>query len=263
MGRAARSGAVIDTPPFPSRKDDFFIAFRESMGSVGCAHNQIARSAGVGQSSISCYNTGRRVPRQASLERIYKALESEARRLNKTLPHSLANLHSLREAAMIESIAPVTAAAWTSDTDSAVVQRKPASAASSRRRVRRAMLAQRKVSYSSAPVRGPVPHQVGDRPSAEGPYAADIATYRRHMEAGRVRDAHFIAWAMGSNLPSLEFPRAVASYRKADAEEGAETMLSTAAKRDIQTSVNIAAALLDEGQLADAQVLLTALRTDT
>ncbi|MER5256291.1 hypothetical protein [Streptomyces sp. NPDC002855] len=251
----------------PSRKDDFVTAFRETLGSVGSAHNLIARKANVGQSSISCYNTGKRLPEQASLEQIYKALETEAQRLGRPLPHSLAHLHRLREAAKIESIAPVTAAAWVSGIASApsgASPRRPASTAlRNRRRLKRAMLAQRKASPVLAPAEGPVPHWEGDRPSAGMSYAAEVAEYRRYMAAGRVRDAHFIAWAMGANLSSIEFPRAVASYRRADMAEGADTMITTAAKRDIQTSVNIAAALLEDGQLGDAQQLLTAIRTDT
>lgn len=264
MGRAASGGATIDA--HTSRKDDFVTAFREALGAVGTAHYLIARKAGVGQSSISCYNTGKRVPEQASLERIYKTLESEARRRGRSLPHSLAHLHSLREAAMIESIAPVTAATWASGANSTPTGTIPCRPASpgfrQRRRLKRAMLAQRKEAAASASPEGPVPLPQGDRPSAGKSYATDVAEYRRHMAAGRVRDAHFIAWAMGSNLASLEFPRAVASYRKAGVAEGADTMLSTAASRDIQTSVNIAAALVTEGQLSDAQKLLTALRTD-
>ncbi|MGW0902665.1 helix-turn-helix domain-containing protein [Streptomyces sp. NPDC002853] len=264
MGRAVCGD--VKTDEHHSRKEDFVTAFRETLGSVGRAQNVIARKAGVGQSSISCYNTGKRVPEQASLERIYKVLEAEARRCGSTLPHSLAQLHGLREAAKIESIAPVTAAAWTSGTDSALtgaIPCRPASAAlRNRRRMKRAMLAQRNAAPGLAPPEGPVPPREGDRPSAGNSYAADVAEYGRHMAANRVRDAHFIAWAMGSNLPSLEFPRAVASYRKANLAEGADTMLSTAANRDMQTSVNIAAALLDVGQLMDAQRLLTAIRTD-
>lgn len=264
MGRAVSGGVKIDE--HPSRKRDFVMAFRETLASVGSAQYVIARKAGVGQSSISCYNTGKRVPEQASLERIYKVLEAEAQRRGRALPHTLAHLHGLREAAKIESISPASAAAWsvsTNSTPTGATPCKPAAMAlRNRRRLKRAMLAQRKASPSSAPAEGPVPLPVGDRPSAESSYATDVAEYRRHVAAGRVRDAHFIAWAMGSNLPSLEFPSAVASYRKADAAEGAETMLSTAAKRDIQTSVNIVAALLTAGQVADAQLLLAVLRTD-
>lgn len=269
-GRLGRMGRAIsgdiEIAEHTARKRDFVIAFRETLASVGSAQYVIAGKAGVGQSSISCYNTGKRVPEQASLERIYKVLEAEAQRRGRVLPHTLTHLHGLREAAKIESIAPASLAAWTASTNSAPTAPtpcKPAAAAlRNRRRLKRAMLAQRKASAASAPAEGPVPLPAGDRPSAGISYAADIAEYRRHVAAGRVRDAHFIAWAMGSNLPSLEFPRAVSSYRKAGAAEGAETMLSTAANRDIQTSLNIVAALLTAGQLADAQKLLAALRTD-
>lgn len=149
MGRAASGGAMIDD--HPSRKDEFITAFRETLGSVGSAHYLIAMRAGVGQSSISCYNTGKRVPEQASLERIYKALEIEARRRGRSLPHSLAHLHGLREAAKIESIAPVTAAAWTSTTDSAPTTAVP-----------------RRLALHCIPQ--PPPHEAGDaRPAQSHP----------------------------------------------------------------------------------------------
>ncbi|MFL1902729.1 hypothetical protein ACJWDR_27030 [Streptomyces tauricus] len=67
---------------------------------------------------------------------------------------------------------------------------------------------------------------------------------------------------MGSSLPSSDFPLAVASYRQAGAEEAVETMLNAAADRDVQASLNITAALLEEGHLGDARALLSALRDD-
>ncbi|MFJ2773359.1 hypothetical protein [Streptomyces sp. NPDC087300] len=235
------------------------------LNTVTLAHNAIAKRAGVNQSSLSCYNTGRRVPEPGPLERIYKVLEREVqRRAAKALPHSLPYLLQLRDAARAQSFAPSAADAALAASASASAGRRPASPAfRERRRTKRRRLARRKLAGLSAQAKVPVPHRAGDRHPAENAHAADIAAYRGHVAAGRYRDAQFIAWAMGNNLAPRDFPDAVASYRRAGAGEGAEAMLSAAANRDdVQASINITAALVDEGQVADAQAILAVIRTD-
>ncbi|MGW2229724.1 helix-turn-helix domain-containing protein [Streptomyces formicae] len=243
----------------------FLSALHDVLNSVPLAHNAIAKRAGVNQSSLSCYNTGRRVPDPGLLERIYKVLEGEVRRRGtKELPHTLSYLLQLRDAARAQPFAPSAAnAALAASAATLPVRRSASPTFRDRRRVKRRRLARRKIAGLSAQAKVPVPRSTGDRHPAGNAHAADIAAYRGHMAAGRYRDAQFIAWALGNNLAPREFPHAVASYREAGAGDGAEAMLSAAASRgDVQASINITAALVDEGQVADAQAILTVIRTD-
>ncbi|MFH8463917.1 hypothetical protein [Streptomyces sp. NPDC017991] len=225
-----------------SRQEMFTAALRLTLAAADRTQGRVAEKAGIATSSMSCYVTGRRVPRLGKLESIYKALEAEAVDQGFDLPYSLADLLDLRAGAELEKRAPEATATVLHEVESVIrdlVEAPPGE-------------------QTVAPV---TPHE-GDRRNSVTPHAADIAAYGRHLAAGRVRDAHFHAWVMGSRLPSNEFPLAVASYRRTGAEEAVETMLNAAADRDVQASINIAAALLDEGHLADARVLLNVLRDD-
>ncbi|MBV1938279.1 hypothetical protein KUF83_17160 [Streptomyces sp. BV286] len=226
----------------PSRQEMFTAALRQTLAAAGRTQERIARNAHIGVSSMSCYATGRRVPRLEKLESIYKVLEAEAVDQGFDLPYSLAHLLDLRAGAELEKYAPEAAATVLHEVEPVIHD----------------LAAAPPGEQTVAPV---TPHE-GDRRNSVTPHAADIAAYGRHLAAGRVRDAHFHAWVMGSKLPSNEFPLAVASYRRSGAEEAVETMLNAAADRDVQASINIAAALLDEGHLADARVLLNVLRDD-
>ncbi|MFE1797803.1 helix-turn-helix domain-containing protein [Streptomyces sp. NPDC059517] len=225
-----------------SRQEMFTAALRLTLDAAGRTQESVARRAGIAASTMSCYATGRRVPRVGKLESIYKVLEAESADQSFDLPYSLAYLLDLRAGAELEKRAPEAAATVLHEVEPVIhglVEAPPEE-------------------QTVAPV---IP-QEGDRRNSVASHAADIAAYGRHLAAGRVRDAHFHAWVMGSRLPSNEFPLAVASYRRSGAEEAVETMLNAAADRDVQASINIAAALLDEGHLADARVLLNVLRDD-
>ncbi|MFI7316203.1 hypothetical protein [Streptomyces venezuelae] len=251
-------GAV---PPLP--REVFRNALRDVLGVVDLAHNTIAKRAGISQSSLSCYNTGRRVPEAGSLERIYKVLEAEVQRAPaKALPHTLPLLLQLRDAARAQSIAPSAASATVAAT-AHPTQRPAYSAFHARRRLKRTRLAHRKVAAASAQAEVPVPLPEGDRHLADNAHAADIADYLGHVAAGRLRDAQFNVWVKGNDLAPREFPQALSSYRHAGAEEAAEALLSDAASRDdIRASINITAALIDENLVADARTILAAIRTD-
>ncbi|MEU1150073.1 helix-turn-helix transcriptional regulator [Streptomyces sp. NPDC005901] len=255
-----QDGAVL--LPLPS--EVFLEALRGVLTAVGLTQDTIAKRAGVSQSSLSCYSTGRRVPDVGKLERIYKVLEDEAQRTSaQALPHTLPYLLQLRDAARAQRIAPSAANAAIAATATRPTQQPAYSAFRKRRRMKRLRLAHRKLATPTTQTDVPVPPHEGDRHPADNTHAADIAAYLSHVAAGRFRDAQFIVWAKGNSLASREFPHAIASYRDAGADDGAEAMLNAAANRaDIQASVNITAALIDEGQVADAQAILTAIRTD-
>ncbi|GGR78424.1 hypothetical protein GCM10010252_16380 [Streptomyces aureoverticillatus] len=247
----------------------FLAALHDVLNAVGLTHNTIATRARISQSTLSCYNTGRRVPEPGRLERIYKVLEDEAQRPPaQALPHPLPYLLQLRDAARAQPFAPSAAtaalAASTPGSTTTPPERRPAFPTfHERRRIKLDRFARRKLAAPSAQAKVPVPRREGDRHRANNAHAADIAEYVNHVMAGRFRDAQFIAWAQGNNLAPREFPHVVASYRDAGAEEGAEAMLSAAANRDdVQESINITAALIDEGQVDDAQAILAVIRTD-
>ncbi|QIB45584.1 hypothetical protein [Streptomyces aureoverticillatus] len=250
--RAARRRA-----PRGSIREAFFAAFSETVEAVDIPHKVIAKEADVGLSSISCYK-GVRVPEEPGpVERIYKVLEGEAREQGERLPHSLPYLLALRMAATVEKTDPGAASELLES-----LLRKPAPDARVRSRKRRGLHARRKAARLAVRAEVPVPHQKGDRHLANNKHAADIADYVRHIEEDQLRHAQFIAWVMGTNIEPCEFPQMVAAFRVAGAEEGIEAMLNAAANRnDIQASINAAIALLSEGQVADAQAILGAIRT--
>ncbi|WP_221355825.1 helix-turn-helix domain-containing protein [Streptomyces beigongshangae] len=225
-----------------SRQEAFTAALRLALAAADRTQGRIAEKAGIAASTMSCYVTGRRVPGLENLESIYKALEADVVAQGGELPHSLPYLLDLRLDAALEKRFPETLAKAPHEAEPAIPDASESSPAEQ--------------------TVAPVPSSEGDRRNSVTSHAADIAAYGRHLAAGRVRDAHFHAWAMGSRLPSNEFPLAVASYRRSGAEEAVETMLNAAADRDVQASINIAAALLDEGHLADARALLNVLRDD-
>ncbi len=238
----AAAGSESGESASRSRQEMFFDALHATLDAVGRTQEVIARRAGVGTSTMSCYSTGRRVPVLENLEKIYKVLEAEGVDQGIKLPHSLSDLLDLRLEAELEKRFPEAAAKVPYKVESVIPSAVEAALVE--------------------PAVAPVPPDEGDRRNSVTRYAADIADYARHLAAGRIRDAHSHAWFMGSSLPSSDFPLAVASYRQAGAEEAVETMLNAAADRDVQASLNITAALLEEGHLGDARALLRALRDD-
>ncbi|MFF8640278.1 hypothetical protein [Streptomyces sp. NPDC015345] len=238
-------------------REAFFVAFSEIVEAVAVPHKVIASKANVGLSSISCYK-GERVPDEPGpLERIYKVLEEEAQARDMRLPHSLPYLLALRTAATVERADPDAAA----QVLASLLRRRPASEAWLRSRRRRVLHARRKAARLPVQAKVPVPRPMGDRHLAPEKHAADIADYLHHVAEGRFRHAQFIAWMLGMNLDTQEFPQTVTSFRMAGAEEAIEAMLHAAADReDIQAPIRIALTLLDEDQVADAQTILGAIQ---
>lgn len=93
-----------------SRQETFFDALHATLDAVGRTQEMIARRAGVGASTMSCYSTGRRVPVLENLEKIYKVLEAEGVDQGIKLPHSLSDLLDLRLEAELEKRFPEAAA---------------------------------------------------------------------------------------------------------------------------------------------------------
>ncbi|MFF3646231.1 hypothetical protein [Streptomyces sp. NPDC002564] len=245
-----RGGAV------PTIRASFFAAFSATMEAVGVPHKVIARETRLGLSTISCYKSERVPEGPGPLELIYKVLEKEAQACGMKLPHTLPYLLALRTAATIEKTDPGAAEAVL-----ASLVRKPASDAWLRGRKRRVLHARRKARALQSPAEVPVPPEPGDRHLASDEHSAVIADYVRHVAAGRFRHAQFIAWGVGTSLDPVEFPALVASLRLAGAEDAIEAVLNAAAGRDdTRASINIAMRLLDEGQVAEAQTMLAAIR---
>jgi hypothetical protein len=63
-----------------------------------------------------------------------------------------------------------------------------------------------------------------------------------------------------STVPAHEFPGVVSSCRAAGLEQAVETLLKTAAEREIRAVLTITAALHEQRQYEDAGVMLTAVR---
>ncbi len=264
--KSATTGDEADKDGQSSHRREFFAALAGTLEAVDIPQYRIADRAGLPESSVSCYRTGRRMPNQHRVELLYKVTEEAALRQGVTLPYSLQQLLRLHEAAAIESVAPsarvLEAEADRTSCDSAGQRWSALSGFRKRRHRRRGLLARHTTTRSTAPGGAPVPPRQGDRRTASNPHAAEVADFSRYVAEGKVREAHFIAWAMGSSVPALEFPQALASYRKAGAVQGVEAMLNAATSASMQRSVNVAAALLDKGQVQDARAVLSAVRTE-
>ncbi|MEU0641687.1 hypothetical protein [Streptomyces umbrinus] len=227
----------------------------------------------MGEATISGYLHGDRIPEQGKLDRIYKVLEEAAQQTHTELPYSLRKLLSMRaevlrariERGMVGdplALRPVAERTATSETPA------PRTSGAARRSRRRRRIAPLRGRVSHLPTRNevPVPSEEGDRHLTQDSgtsRAAELDAYRGHQAAGRTRDAYMILWSMANALPVREFPAVVMSYRAAGLTEAAETLLHTAARREVQAALNIAAALHDNDQYEDAGVMLNAARTDS
>ncbi|MFJ7048860.1 hypothetical protein ACIQVC_36465 [Streptomyces sp. NPDC101112] len=271
LGRPSRRKPLSDELLAEERL--FAEAFRETMDSVRLAQSRIADRAGVGQATISCYLHGVRIPQPGKLKGIYSVLEEAARQADTKLPYSLSKLLCMRSDALwarnersgIANDAPTTH----TDPHPAVPEMPaPRLSRAARRIRRRRRIAPTRGQVSALPTRieVPVPPEEGDRhlnQDADVSRAAEVDAYRGHQTAGRTRDAYMVLWGVAKTLPVREFPAVVTSYRAAGLGEAADTLLRTAALRDVQAAVNIAAALHDNDQYEDASVILNAARTDS
>ncbi|MCX4908395.1 helix-turn-helix transcriptional regulator [Streptomyces sp. NBC_00878] len=257
----------------PAELRRFTEALRETTDSVPLTQSRIADKAGAGEAAISGYLNGNRVPEQGKLEKIYKVLEEAAQRTHTELPYCLGKLLSMRAEVLRARIErsvggdiPVLRPVEERTADSE--QPAPRVSRAARRSRRRRRITPLRGRVSPLPTRDevPVPSGEGDRHLIQdsGPSrAAELDAYRSHQAAGRTRDAYMILWSMANALPVREFPAVVMSYRAAGLAEAAETLLHTAARREVQAALNIAAALHDNDQYEDAGVILNAARTDS
>ncbi|MFD9329121.1 helix-turn-helix domain-containing protein [Streptomyces sp. NPDC060065] len=255
---------------------EFAIALRAVKDSTDLTQQQIAEAAGMAPNTFSGYLNGSRLPEDEPLTRIWKVISEDVRQKGASEAHTLDELRTLREQAVRcaactrrGSVAlPEKPSPAAADVD-APTKGQPASRivhGRARRRVRLHGSRRRMIPGPPPHTEVPVPLQEGDRhltPNVSDVLAAELRTLRRHQAAGRTRDTHMMVWGKARSTTPGEFPETVAVYRAAGLEEEVETLLRTAAERDVHAVLNIVAALHDRHQYEDAQAILAAARTDT
>ncbi|MEV4684392.1 helix-turn-helix domain-containing protein [Streptomyces kurssanovii] len=245
----------------------FFVsALREVKDSTSLSQGDIARLAGVSESTFSGYLNGKRVPEADKLEALYKVIQDDVRLNGDSIPHELSSLVALREYARAANgphFASLSAAAH-GEAGRSLPGAEPAASSVH-------------PFHSDGQVAGigvPVPLRRGDRrpsPSTtrsstglRGPddhwlYAADI---RHHYEAGRHWDALVLISHTATRLSSSAFPEVVIAWKQSGIEQAVESLLkSAAATRDNNAVLNIAAALHDHRQYEELGVILSAARS--
>ncbi|MFD7230556.1 hypothetical protein [Streptomyces sp. NPDC059881] len=226
---------------------------------------EIARDAGQAPTSLSNHLNGGRIPEEQLLRCFYKVVEGDAAEAGIPLPHALEVLQDLRVQALVKHCQ--CCLAGRPDSAPEMILPTPAEMPASvsvrhmpgRLRVRR---------YSRlGPIRTlperkevPVPPSEGDRHPVERADEtwSELETVMRHLVNGQRRDAAMILWAAGTTLPALDVQIAVAACRAAGMHEAADAVLTSAGERDAQAVLNIAAALHNAHQYADAAVMLNA-----
>lgn len=227
----------------------------------------IARRANQSYSTLSNHLNGGRVPEIQLLTSFYKVVREDALASGHAVPHTLDALLEMRLHALEKHCACCTVG-FPSDVPAVtpVAPPQPPSEPASRR-VPRVPRKPRTVRYASgrsfstlaARTRVPVPHPEGDRhPETQlEEQWAELGTLRRYLSEGRDRDAFMMLWSAATTLPSTDVPIVVSACRSAGLNEEANTVLTSAGKRDAQAVINIASAFHDRQLYADAGLILT------
>ncbi|MFJ8587681.1 hypothetical protein ACIRD2_23955 [Streptomyces sp. NPDC093595] len=260
--------ARADRPGLPPAHAEFTSALDEVARSVGLAQNRIAVKAGIPATTLSGYLCGHRLPKNGeSLDRVYTAMEKHAQAKERSLPRSLAEMRKLFELAVRERWEARSGTDTGAGEPSAAAHTLPAPRRTSpRRRLQRRVRmygARRKAALSAGRAAVPVPPERGDRhrtvgTSTAAPWATEAEEIRSHFAGGRAWDAYQMLRNTASTVPAHEFPGVVSSCREAGLEQAVETLLKTAAEREIRAVLSITAALHQQHQYEDAGVILAA-----
>ncbi|MFG3405997.1 helix-turn-helix domain-containing protein [Streptomyces sp. NPDC048142] len=228
---------------------------------------QIAQDVYLAPTSLSNHFNGGRIPEAEHVKKLYKILRDEAATASRPMPCSLPLLLELRAKALVKHCDCCSAG---SPEATAVTPEPQPTAASSpapkhvRRRPRRlrVRISTRHRGIPRAPAREevPVPLREGDRHLTTPADAAwpEIRTLAENLATGRSRDADIMMWSAATTLSARGVQAFVAQCRAVGLEEAADQVITNAARRDAQAVLNIASALHNSEQYADAGLLLAA-----
>ncbi|MFI9059058.1 helix-turn-helix domain-containing protein [Streptomyces anulatus] len=229
---------------------------------------QIAGDVYLAPTSLSNHFNGGRVPEAGHVEKLYKILDDEAASSSRPMPCTLPYLLELREKALEKhcGCCPVSSpeATDSSPDPQPTSAGSPAPKPVRRRRPRRPRVRLSTLRHSipraSAQAKVPVPLREGDRHLTTPADAAwpEIRTLAESLSAGRSRDADIMMWSAATTLSARDVQIFVAQCRAVGLEDAADQVITNAARRDAQAVLNIASALHNSEQYADAGLLLTA-----
>ncbi|WDG31058.1 helix-turn-helix transcriptional regulator [Streptomyces sp. CA-278952] len=228
---------------------------------------QIAGDVYLAPTSLSNHFNGGRIPEAEHVEKLYKILDDEAATSSRPMPCSLPLLLELRDKALVKHCdccaAGSPAAAASSPEAQPTVTGSPAPKPVRRRprrpRVRLSTL-RHSIPRAPAQTKVPVPLRGGDRHLTTPADAAwpEIRTLAASLSDGRSRDADIMMWSAATTLSARDVQIFVAHCRAVGMEEAADQVITNVARRDAQAVLNIASALHDSEQYADAGLLLAA-----
>lgn len=264
-----------DIPPqisAPHRR--LVVALREVRACSDQTQREIAHRANQAATTLSNHLNGGRMPEIGLLTSFYEAVEEDARKAGRRMPHTLDTLLAMRHQALVKHCMCCSVGYPLSQSATeAVAQRQQEPAWSGIQRSARSPgvvthfrpTPAHSLSGVPAQAKVPVPPAEGDRhpqePSGERLIEenwSELRTLRRYLAEGRNRDAFVMLWSAATTLPSEEIPNVVSSCRSAGLDDEADTILTNAGRRDVQAVLNIASALHDRHLYSDAGVVLSA-----
>ncbi|GAA2453188.1 hypothetical protein GCM10010273_39250 [Streptomyces lavendulocolor] len=263
------SGRGRTRPHLPPAHARFAVALSEVVESAGLAQYRLADKSSVSPTTLSGYLCGHRLPQTGdTVDRLYTTAERHAQLARRSLPCSRDRLRELLRLAQLERWQAGAGAGTAPERPSPVAPEQPASRpVAARRRLQRRVRMygmRQRTPRPTARATVPVPPEKGDRHRAPAqdtaPWAAEAEEVRRHFAEGREWDAYLMLRNAASTVPAHEFPGVVSSCRAAGLEQAVETLLKTAAEREIRAVLTITAALHEQRQYEDAGVMLTAAR---
>ncbi|MEV5598122.1 helix-turn-helix domain-containing protein [Streptomyces sp. NPDC052496] len=181
----------------------------------------VARAVHVASSTLTDYTTGRRMPPEGFVRRLWTLAQASQADTGQPPPALEKVLETHRNAVLArqgyppgETTTPVPAQA-----------QRPATRAS-------------------------------QKSATAAPLADDEAL--SHLRAGRDADAATYLWHAGRAHAPAEIRDAVTTYRAAGRKDAAEAMLNSAAARDLRAVLRIVGTLLEAQQIEDAATLVNA-----
>ncbi|MCX5397275.1 hypothetical protein [Streptomyces sp. NBC_00102] len=252
-------------------KRRFVAQLRKVREESQCTQAEIAQAIPLAASSLSNHLNGGRVPEEAHLASLFANIETEVIARGGQMPCSLSTLLELREKALFRHCAccsrDTAASVSLSETSPGgeAGEEEPPIPRSAHRVLPRHLRTRRygRRTKIEIPTRTdvPVPLQQGDRHTSsflEETWPAAVSELADTLSTSRYREADIMMWSAATNLTAHDVQVFVAGCRAAGLEEAANQVLTTAARRDAQAVISIAAALHEQKQYDDAGRLLTA-----
>lgn len=188
----------------------------------GTSQRAVAKAVFVAPSSLTEYTTGRRMPSEDVMRRLWALADTSGTAAGQSPPPLEQVLGTYRKAVL----------------------------------ARRGLLPREDSAPTSRQAQVPKSRASQETAAMPSPAADDEAL--GHLRAGRDADAATFLWHAGRSHAPAEIRDAVTTYRTAGRADAAEAMLNSAAARDLQAVLRIASTLLEAQQVEDAATLVNA-----